>query len=294
MSEKKKDKVLTPEREKELEANAREREEALKPFTDNLPYDRDRVVNETKFYVNQSALGIMEAGRRLILLKAQEGHGGFGKALEEINLPERTARRFMVTASKFAGKTATLADLGKSKLYALLDVPDDELEEFEKTGLLYGADRDEIDAWGVKELKDHIRKQNKQFEKGKKQLEEKDKKIKALEDILRPKLYTDTDEEVMDTLKSAHLEFLKGFSEYSRALAKIDGASGLIQMEALTLITWLRNSIVAEKDALFDACPDVDFDAEEAEGDWRERIGGTGLNVVDAIKNQQSKRSGRA
>ncbi len=167
----KKEEVITPEREKVLEEKNRQLTEALRPFSDNLPYDRNRVVNETKFFMNMAANGIIETGKRLILLKAKEGHGGFMKACDEIGVTRSTAGRFMKAAEKVANYP-TLGNLGRSKVYALLDVPDEELKEFEETGLLFGADRDEVDSWGVRELKEHIRKYRKQIGKGAKQLED--------------------------------------------------------------------------------------------------------------------------
>jgi len=50
-----------------------EREKALKPYADNLPYNRDRVIEETKFLMRHEVIAKYEIGKRLILLREQEG-----------------------------------------------------------------------------------------------------------------------------------------------------------------------------------------------------------------------------
>lgn len=293
---KKKDEVqeLTPERMAELEERAGEMKAALAPYSDNLPYDRDRVVSELRFCMNQAAQGIVEAGKRLVLLKAHEGHGGFMKACEELGITRSSAGRFMRAAEKVA-KLPTLGNLNRSKLYALLDVPDDELKEFEETGMLFGADRDEIDAWGVRELKDHIRKQRKQIEKGTAQLEDKDAKIKALEDKLRPKVFTDADEEAMAAMREAHREF--GISMFSamKASLKLKDASGLARMELVTLYTYMMKEAEAAMREVLDEFPDLDLEGVETEGlpmgRWSERIPGSDKTIEEAVSG---RRGGRA
>ena len=292
MTKKAKEDALTPERERELEERAKEREEALAPFADNLSYDRDRVVNELRFCMNQAAQGIVEAGKRLILLKINEGHGGFLKACEEIGVTRSTAGRFMRAADKVS-KLPTLGNLGKSKLYALLDVPDDELKEFEETGQLFGADREEIDSWGVRELKDHIRKQKKQIEKGKKQLEDKETENAELKRMLSPAI---TEDDMLKRLTEAHLEFEKALVLASTVHVAV--SSEYIVREKVTLFTHMMHVAEDAMNKVLEARPDVDLDAIDMEGlptgGWPERIPGSAEKIADAVTKQQSKRSGRA
>ncbi|EPV0536254.1 DUF3102 domain-containing protein, partial [Pseudomonas aeruginosa] len=96
--------------------------EVMAQFGDGLPYDRIRVVNEARFYMAQSAEAMLEAGKRLIVLKEHEPHGEFEQLLrEQLGIPERTAQRMMQASLRFLSpklqaKAPTLALLGKSKL----------------------------------------------------------------------------------------------------------------------------------------------------------------------------------
>jgi hypothetical protein len=171
------------------EAEAKKKEDAFLSLLGGLPYDRDRVVNEIRFYMNQTAHGIIETGKRFLALRAKEPHGKFIPLVEdELGVDYRTAARFMAIARKFANVTRVthlvFQDLKKGigKLYALLEIPDEELREFEETGELRGLTMDEIDALPVKEVRDRLRGRNKQVEQGILALTERDKKIETLEE----------------------------------------------------------------------------------------------------------------
>lgn len=88
------------------------------------------IETEINFYKGQTATGIIEIGKRLIEAKAQLQHGEWGKWLEEkIDIKERTAQRFMQVANECSNPSA-LTLLPQSKVFALLDVPQDQREEF--------------------------------------------------------------------------------------------------------------------------------------------------------------------
>jgi hypothetical protein len=85
---------------------------------------------EINFYKGQTATGIIEIGKRLIEAKAQLQHGEWGKWLEEkVEFKNDTARKFMQVAREFSN-TDTYRNLNQSKIFALLDVPQDQREEF--------------------------------------------------------------------------------------------------------------------------------------------------------------------
>lgn len=76
--------------------------EVMAQFGDGLPYDRIRVVNEARFYMAQSAEAMLEAGKRLIVLKEHEPHGDFTQIVtEQLGLADRTARLMMQAAFKY-------------------------------------------------------------------------------------------------------------------------------------------------------------------------------------------------
>ena len=60
-----------------LNAMTEHRLEIMQQFGDGLPYERDRIVHETRFYMAQSAEAMLEAGKRLVILKENEPHGDF-------------------------------------------------------------------------------------------------------------------------------------------------------------------------------------------------------------------------
>lgn len=78
----------------------------------------------------QTAQNIIEIGKRLIKAKELLPHGEWGKWLEEkVSFKERTAQNYMRVAREFSN-TNSIADLEQTKIFALLDVPVEEREEF--------------------------------------------------------------------------------------------------------------------------------------------------------------------
>jgi hypothetical protein len=182
----------------------------LRPYLDGQIYDRVRVMEEIKFYMNQTVEGIIETGRRFIVLREKE-KGHFCKYVDELGVSRMTAWRFMAIAKKISNvsrvRHLNLLDMKKGigKLYAFLDIPDDELKEFEESGELRGLTIDEIDAMPVKELKERLRKKEKQIEQGVLQLQGATGKIetleKEIEDLKTPKVYTSEEEKYIDVIK---------------------------------------------------------------------------------------------
>ena len=160
-------------------------------FSDGLPYDVSRIKNETIFYLNQSAGSMLEAGKRLILLKEHELHGSFTKHLEDIGIAPRAARKMMQAAVKFSGDKAALVQLGKGKMLELLSEDDAELSELAKGGTIAGLELDEIESMSSTELRKALRKSRKNEEDSEevnnRLLDQKDKKINQLHKKLHDK-----------------------------------------------------------------------------------------------------------
>lgn len=88
-----------------LNAMTEHRLEIMQQFGDGLPYERDRIVHETRFYMAQSAEAMLEAGKRLVILKENEPHGEFINILEnELGLPYRTSVRITCLAAMDASR----------------------------------------------------------------------------------------------------------------------------------------------------------------------------------------------
>ena len=155
-------------------------------YSDQLPYDRTRLENEVRFYINQSTDAMLEAGKRLILLKEHEAHGDYLDSLKAVNIEPRTAQNIVKATLKFGDvKTKTLSHLGKSKLFALMSEPDEEIEQLLDGGTIAGKTLDDIDRMSVRELKQSLRNEKKKREEEaeatEKLLEQKDKKINRLD-----------------------------------------------------------------------------------------------------------------
>lgn len=84
----------------------------------------DQLVLEIKFYSQQTALNMIEVGKRLIEAKKEVPHGEWGKWLtNEVDLSDRTAQYFMKAYETF-GNTQNVAVLRPAQVYALLDSPE--------------------------------------------------------------------------------------------------------------------------------------------------------------------------
>jgi hypothetical protein len=124
------------------------------------PYNCERIVQETRFYLSQSAEAMLEAGRRLVVMKENEGHGEFTEIVEEqLGIPARTARQMMQAAVKYltnpslGSKAQTFAALGKSKMFELMTMDDDDLVELSEGGSVVGLTLSDVDHMSVRELK---------------------------------------------------------------------------------------------------------------------------------------------
>lgn len=136
----------------------------------DLPYERRLYVDEVRFFLQRSAEGIIEAGKRLLVIKEKEGYGAFVKLVEEeIGIPYTTAQRFMnagLKAEKFPSIASTLPKLGKvSNVYTLLEAPEEALKELESKGVLAGNTIDDLERMSVKEMRDLIKKLKNETEK---------------------------------------------------------------------------------------------------------------------------------
>lgn len=123
-------------------------------------YNRDRVINECKFFLGQSAQAMLEAGKRLILMKEHEAHGEWLGCLKNLNLEPRVAQSMMKAAIKFNPNTKTSSHLTKSKMFELMMLDDDELQALDDGGTVAGLTLDAIDKMSTRELRAALREAN--------------------------------------------------------------------------------------------------------------------------------------
>lgn len=128
------------------------------------PYVREQVVQEARFFMGQSAEAMLEAGKRLLLLKENEGHGDFLDILEQrLGMEPRVAQKMMQAAAKYLTNPAiganakALSHLGKTKLYEMMVMDDDDIVEIAAGGTINGLNLDAIDQMTTRELKEALR-----------------------------------------------------------------------------------------------------------------------------------------
>ncbi|ECA5248066.1 DUF3102 domain-containing protein [Salmonella enterica subsp. enterica serovar Lomalinda] len=172
----------------DLNAITQHRMEIMEQFGEGLPYDRNRIVHEARFYMAQSAEAMLEAGKRLVILKENEPYGEFQSiAKNELGLDDRIARKMAQAAIKFLSpqleeKRKTFSDLGRSKLYELMLEDDEELAELAEGGTVAGLTLDDIDRMSVRELRKALRESKEDLAASRKLNAEKSQEINELKE----------------------------------------------------------------------------------------------------------------
>lgn len=172
----------------ELNEISQHRVAIMEQFGEGLPYDRERIVHETKFYMAQSAEAMLEVGKRLVILKESEGHGNFTSIVtEQLGLAERTARLIMQAALRYTSpalesKRQTFAVLDKSKLFELMTEDDESLVELAEGGTVAGLTLDDIDRMSVRELRKALRESKEDLAASRKLNAEKSQEINELKE----------------------------------------------------------------------------------------------------------------
>lgn len=169
-----------------LNAMTTHRLQIMEQFGDGLPYDCNRIVHEAKFYMAQSAEAMLEAGKRLIILKENESHGEFVDIVrEQLGLEPRIAQKMAQAALKFLSpgleeKAKTFSLLGRSKLYELMLEDDEELTELAEGGTVAGLTLDDIDRMSVRELRKALRDTRNDLEISRQTVQEKKELVSNL------------------------------------------------------------------------------------------------------------------
>jgi len=119
--------------------------------------DADLIQRDIAANMRRSVEACLEVGRGLTALKEACEHGEFGKRLEVLGIEESVARRFMIAAAKFPNR-ALAHDLTKaigtqSKLFELLVLDADEVQELAAGGEVRGLDADDIAGMTRNELR---------------------------------------------------------------------------------------------------------------------------------------------
>lgn len=123
--------------------------------------DPDLIQRDISANMRRSVEACLEVGRGLAVLKAACGHGNFAARLDVLGMEASVARRFMQAAAKFSNRALT-HDLTKAignqtKLFELLVLDDEQVEELELTGQTGDLKLDDIATMSVKELRSALR-----------------------------------------------------------------------------------------------------------------------------------------
>jgi hypothetical protein len=243
-----------------LPALAAQAGDAMKVIGYDLAYDRERVVQETRFFMAQSAEAMLEVGRRLLVLKEYEPHGEFVQIVEErLGLQARSAQMMMAAAAKFLmnpaleSKAPALAQLGKSKLFELLSEEDGDIAALAEGGTLAGKTLDDIDAMSVRELKATLREARADKDAGDQLLAEKNKRIDQLKAQQRRIEKAPADEQLASLQKEATslmsevLGNLRGGLRQALIALKNHGDEDLSQFMA-GLVAQVQADVIALRD----------------------------------------------
>ncbi|EIE5960820.1 DUF3102 domain-containing protein [Salmonella enterica] len=203
----------------ELNEITQHRMAVMEQFGEGLPYERTRIVHEARFYMAQSAEAMLEAGKRLVILKENEPHGEFINILEsELNIESRVARRMMQASLKFLGlegeapKRSTLSVLGKGKLYELMVLDDEELDSLADGGTIAGSTLDEIDRMSVRELRKALRESKEDLAASRQLNNEKSQEINELKETKFRTVDPDsTIQKLIQDFSEAHEKSLRTF-----------------------------------------------------------------------------------
>ena len=148
--------------QQEADRNARE---VAKQLGYQLPADAtdpDLIQRDIAANMRRSVEACLEVGRGLTVLKAACGHGNFTARLEVLGIDKFVASRFMQSAAKFTKlpSNATLHAIGnQTKLFEMLVLDDEQIEELEQDGQTGNLSLDDVATMSVKELRMAVRKE---------------------------------------------------------------------------------------------------------------------------------------
>lgn len=178
----------------ELAVVTAQHESAVRAVAERMGYqlpadcaDPDLIQRDIAANMRRSVEACLEVGRGLCVLKTACGHGNFIERLDALGIEARLAQRFMASAVKFSNTASTpllQAAGNQTKLFELLVLDDEQIEELTLTGQTGELALDDVACMGVKELRTALRQLKADAETKGKLLAEKTAKIGELADKL--------------------------------------------------------------------------------------------------------------
>lgn len=147
--------------------------------------DPDLIQRDISANMRRSVEACLQVGMGLCALKAACLPGEFIQRLDALGIDRHVAARFIQSATKFSN-APTSAHLIKaigsqSKLFEMLVLDDEQIEELELTGQTGELKLDEVATMSVKELRAALRDERQERQADKDLLETKNKRIDKLE-----------------------------------------------------------------------------------------------------------------
>lgn len=146
--------------------------------------DPDLIQRDIAANMRRSVEACLEVGRGLRVLKEACEHGQFIARLDGLGIDRKVAAKFMQSAAKFANVSSTrhLVDAigNQTKLFEMLVLDDEQIEELELTGQTGELKLDDIATMSVKELRTKLREARDNAEAQSRLLADKNTKIDEL------------------------------------------------------------------------------------------------------------------
>ena len=144
----------------------------------------DLIQRDIASNMRRSVEACLEVGKGLAVLKAACPHGEFTQRVESLGLEGSVARRFMQAAVKFTNRASThvlKAAGNQTKLFELLVLDDEQIEELSLTGQTGELALDDVATMSVKELRAAVREAKAEAEAKDRLIEDKNRKIDDLD-----------------------------------------------------------------------------------------------------------------
>lgn len=145
--------------------------------------DPDLIQRDISANMRRSVEACLQVGMGLRVLKTACAHGEFMSRLDVLGIEARVAQRFMASAAKFsnAASTPLLKAIGsQTKLFEMLVLDDEQIEELELTGQTGELALDDVATMSVKELRKAVREAREEKVADDKILADKNAKIDRL------------------------------------------------------------------------------------------------------------------
>ena len=156
----------------------------VKQYGHDVPYSREHYLSKARGHIMRSAEEVIELGRCLIVMKEHEPHGEWVPILEDLSIERTFAARTMQAAIKFSGastsKNLIEAAKSKTKLFELMVLDDDQLEQLNDGETVAGINLDDVDRMSTKELRKALREAKEDLAAKDSVAEESSKKINDL------------------------------------------------------------------------------------------------------------------